>query len=148
MAMQRRRQVIVASALAAAIAVSASAMASWMPPHAAFLEPQKAPRKLKIVGNLHAMYPSRHARLRLDISNPLGQRVTVTTVSARVHRGAGPSGRCPASMLVIRTWHGSRTLAPGVTKTFHLKARMRRRSPDRCQGTRWQLTYHARSVRR
>jgi hypothetical protein len=125
--------------------VGVSALAATLTPHG-HLSPIRTAKKVRLSGHLNAMYPSRHARLRVHVRNPFGAQIVVHRIHARVHRGVGPNGRCPASMLVIRDWRGTRRVQAGTSRVFRLRVRMRRRAPDRCQGTRWALSYHARSL--
>ena len=139
------RRLVVATMLVATSLIGVAALAASWTPHGS-LSPVRQPKQARLSGHLNAMYPSRHAKLRVHVRNPLGSGIVVHRIHARVHRGTGPNGRCPASMLVVSDWRGSRNVRPGGTRIFRLRVRMRKRAPDRCQGTRWKLTYQARLV--
>jgi hypothetical protein len=140
------RRTVVATMLVVTSLVGVSAMAATWKPHGALLPPGGGRKVARLTGHLNAMYPSRHAKLRVHVRNRSGQRIVVHRVHARVHRGSGLNGRCPGSMLVVRDWRGSRRVQPGKTQIFRLRVWMRKRAPDRCQGTRWRLSYDARTT--
>ncbi len=139
------RRTVVATMLVITSLLGVSAMAATWKPHGSLLPPGGGRKAARLTGHLNAMYPSRHAKLRVHVRNRAGQRIVVHLVHASVHRGSGPNGRCPARMLVVRDWRGSRRVQAGGTRIFRLHVRMRGRAPDRCQGTRWKLSYHART---
>ena len=139
------RRVLVATMLVATSLIGVAALAASWSPHGS-LSPVRQPKQARLSGHLNAMYPSRHAKLRVHVRNRLRSGIVVHRIHARVYRGIGPNGRCPASMLVVRDWRGSRHVQPGRARIFRLRVVMRKRAPDRCQGTRWKLTYHAWSV--
>lgn len=105
-------------------------------------------RTLKITGHIKGMYPGREAILKLHIRNPFPLRVTVTRVRVTVTRGEGALTTCPAKMLRVRSWRGSRWIPPHKFRIVRMPIRMRATAPDVCQGTRWQLYYSATSTRR
>ena len=143
--MRRPRRTVVATMLVVTSLIGVSAMAATWKPHGSLLPPGRGRNVARLTGHLNAMYPSRHAKLRVHVRNRSGRGIVVHQVHARVHRGSGPNGRCPARMLVVRDWQGHRRVQAGRTRIFRLRARMRGRAPDRCQGTRWKLSYHART---
>ena len=137
---------MIAPAVAAILTVSAIAVAGTLSTRGTATS-GPAPRSLRIHGDVRGMYPGRSATLRLHVRNPLPFRVGVYRIHVHVHRGAGPNGTCPAAMLLVHPWHGMQRIGPGHARTFRLQIRMRRRASDPCQGTKWHLTYDAKSVR-
>ena len=140
------RATVIAPVVAAILTVSAIAVAGTLSTRGT-PSSGSAPRSLKIHGHVRGMYPGRSAILRLHVRNPLTVRVGVYRIRVHVRRGAGPNGTCPATMLAVKPWRGMRRVRGGQTRVFRLRTRMVRRAPDRCQGTRWHLTYDAKSVR-
>jgi len=137
---------VIAPVVAAILTVSAIALAGTLSTRGTATS-GSAPRSLKIHGHVRGMYPGRSATLRLHVQNPLTVRVGVYRIHVHVHRGVGPNGTCPANMLSVKPWRGLQRIRGGQAQVFRLRTRMRRRAPDRCQGTRWRLTYDAKSVR-
>jgi hypothetical protein len=140
--MRSNRQLVLAALLVGALAAAAAA-AAMSSPSPLNDRPPRAPEVVHLTGRLRGMYTSRRAALRVHVHNRLGRLVVVTHVRAEVHRGSGENGLCPASALVVHGWHGRRSVPANGTRTVRLPARMRRRAPDRCQGTRWDITYRA-----
>jgi len=140
------RATVVAPILAGVLAVSAIAVAgSWSTRDAD--APREASRHLHLRSSVAKMYPGRVTTYRVRIRNPLSVRVGVYRIRAHVRRGHGPLGRCPARWLRISPWKGMRRIPAGSVRRVRLEVRMRKRAPDRCQGTRWRIEYEAKSVR-
>jgi hypothetical protein len=139
---------VIAPLLAGVLAISAIAFAgSWSASRVDRATSERmAPRHLRIRGHLGKMRPGKDGRLRLRIRNPLGAPVGVYRVWVKVHRGSGPNGRCPARSLAVEVWRGFKRIRPGGARRIRVKVHMRRGAPNRCQGTRWPLTYHARAA--
>jgi tetrahydromethanopterin S-methyltransferase subunit E len=140
------RASIVAPLLAAVLAVSVAAIASsWSTrgqvPHG------EAPRDLVLRGKVHGLYPGHAKTLRVRVHNPLAVRVGVYRVSARARRANTVLGRCPGRVVRIKPWKGMVFVPAGTTRQIRLRIRLARRTPDRCQGARWHVTYNAKSVR-
>jgi hypothetical protein len=140
------RSTVIAAVIAGVLAVSAIALAGNVGQHGSITgEPAK--RHLAIHGHVRHLMPGRPKILRVHVHNPLSAGVGVYQLRAVVRPGRGRGGRCPAQVIHIRSWKGFRKVAAGTTRTFGLRIRLRAQAPDRCQGARWTIHYHARSVR-
>ena len=140
------RATIVAPLLAGILAVSAAAIAgSWST--RGQLPSGDAPRPLVLRGKIHGLYPGYGKTLRVRIHNPHSVRVGVYRVSARAQRTRTALGRCPGKVVRIHSWKGMVFVPAGTTRRIRLRVKLARRTPDRCQGARWHVTYDAKSVR-
>ena len=140
------RSTVIAPVIAGVLAVSAIAVAGTIGQHGS-ITGQPAKRHLAIHGHVRYLMPGRPKILRVHVRNPLGASVAVYQLRAVVRTGRGRRGACPAQVIHIRTWKGFRKVAASSRRTFRLRIRLRKRAPDRCQGARWKIHYHARSVR-
>jgi len=137
---------VIAPVIAGVLAVSAIAVAGTIGQHGS-ITGQPAKRHLAIHGHVRHLMPGRPKILRVHVRNPLGASVAVYQLRAVVRTGRGRRGACPTQVIHIRTWKGFRKVAASSRRTFRLRIRLRKRAPDRCQGARWKIHYHARSVR-
>jgi hypothetical protein len=137
---------VIAPVIAGVLAVSAIALAGNIGQHGS-ISGQPAKRHLSIHGHVRHLMPGRPKILRVHVKNPLGAGVGVYQLRAVVRQGRSRRGSCPAQVIHIRPWKGFRKVAAGTKRTFRLRIRLRRQAPDRCQGARWTIHYHARSVR-
>jgi len=137
---------VIAPVIAGVLAVSAIAVAGTIGQHGS-ITGQPAKRHLAIHGHVRYLMPGRPKILRVHVRNPLGASVAVYQLRAVVRTGRGRRGACPAQVIHIRTWKGFRKVAASSRRTFRMRIRLRKRAPDRCQGARWTIHYHARSVR-
>jgi hypothetical protein len=140
------RSSVIAPVIAGVLAVSAIALAGNIGQHGS-ITGDPAKRHLAIHGHVRHLLPGRPKTLRVHVRNPLNAAVSVYQLRAVVRQGRGRAGRCPAQAIHIRPWKGFRKVAAGTKRTFRLRIRLRAHAPDRCQGTRWAIHYHARSVR-
>lgn len=97
----------------------------------------------QITGHVTRLYPGKHAKLVVRIRNPNGFAISVRRVRVTVGSPPGCSGR----NLVIRRFLGRRRVLGHHTVRLRLKAWMRPRSPDPCQGDRFRLVFHGTAVR-
>ena len=139
------RSTVIAPVIAGVLAVSAIAVAGTIGQHGS-ITGQPAKRHLAIHGHVRHLMPGRPKILRVHVRNPLGASVAVYQLRAVVRTGRGRRGACPAQVIHIRTWKGFRKVAASSRRTFRMRIRLRKRAPDRCQGARWTIHYHARSV--
>jgi hypothetical protein len=140
------RATIVAPLLAGALALSAAAIAgNWST--RAQIPRGEAPRELALHGKVHGLYPGHAKTLRVRIHNPLSVRVGVYRVKARALRTHSVLGRCPGKVVRIHAWKGMIFVRAGATRKIPLRIRLARRTPDRCAGVRWHISYNAKSVR-
>jgi hypothetical protein len=137
---------VIAPVIAGVLAVSAIALAGTIGQHGS-ITGQPAKRHLGIHGHVRHLMPGRPKMLRVHVRNPLNAGVAVYQLRAVVRTGRGRRGACPAQVIHIRAWKGFRKVAANSRRTFRLRIRLRKRAPDRCQGARWTIHYHARSVR-
>ena len=140
------RSTVIAPVIAGVLAVSAIALAGTIGQKGSIVG-HPAKRHLSIHGHVRHLMPGRPKILRGRIRNPLSAGVGVYQLRAVVRRGRGERGACPSKVVHIRPWKGFRKVAAGTKRTFRLRIRLRRQAPDRCQGARWTIHYHARSVR-
>lgn len=140
------RSTVIAPVVAGVLAVSAIALAGNIGQRGSIVG-QPAKRHLSIHGHARHLMPGRPKILRVHVRNPLSAGVGVYQLRAVVRQGRGRRGACPAQVIRIRPWKGFRVVAAGTRRTFRMRIRLRRRAPDRCQGARWTIHYHARSVR-
>jgi hypothetical protein len=137
---------VIAPVIAGVLAVSAIALAGDLGQRGS-ISGEPAKRHLAIHGHVRHLMLGRPKILRVHVRDPLNAGVGVYQLRAVVRPGRGRRGRCPARAIHIRPWNGFRTIAPGTERTFRLRIRLRAHAPDRCQGARWTIHYHARSVR-
>jgi hypothetical protein len=140
------RSTVIAPVIAGVLAVSAIALAGTIVQHGS-ITGQPAKRHLAIHGHVRHLMPGRPKILRVHVRNPLNAGVAVYQLRAVVRTGRGRRGACPAQVIHIRPWKGFRKVAASSRRTFRLRIRLRKRVPDRCQGARWTIRSHARSVR-
>jgi len=140
------RSTVIAPVIAGVLAVSAIALAGTIGQRGS-ISGEPAKRQLMISGHARHLMPGQTKVLRVHVRDPLDAGVGVYQLRAVVRRGRGRAGRCPARLVRIRPWNGFRTIAAGAGRTFRLPIRLSGRAPDRCQGARWTIHYHARSVR-
>jgi hypothetical protein len=137
---------VIAPVIAGVLAVSAIALAGNIAQQGT-ITGQPAKQHLAIHGHVRHLLPGRPKVLRVHVRNPLNAGVAVYQLRAVIRQGRGRRGPCPAQVVHIRPWKGFRKVAAGARRTFRLHIRLRRQAPDRCQGARWTVHYHARSVR-
>ena len=94
-------------------------------------------------GHITHLYPGKHARLTLRISNPNRFPIAVRRIRVSVGNPPGCSGR----NLVIEPYRGRRRVLAHRTVRLRLRTWMRPRTPDACQGDRFRLMFHGVAAR-
>lgn len=141
--MHRMRRRLVASMLGLSVLVGSVAIASVL------ARPDDVTgrtfRPFRVSGTVKGLYPGRVKTLRVRVRNPNGVPMRVRFVRVRV---VSPVSTCPARSVRVKPWRGSVQIRAGASKRLRLQVRMRRWTPDACQGVRYRLRYKGWAVTR
>ena len=105
--------------------------------------PTRGP-SFRIKGSANGLYPGVTKKLRVTVTNPHGYALVVTRVKAKVS-AVGPG--CGAANVKIKVWNGRARVGAHAHRRIKLKVRMKPKTPDACQGGRFELTFSGKAVR-
>jgi hypothetical protein len=92
----------------------------------------------RIRGHVKGMYPGRHRRLVVQISNPQGRAIVVTSITARVRRAVRG---CRGSNIRMRRFSGAKLVPAWGHAKVRLRVRMLSTAPDACEGARFPMAF-------
>lgn len=93
---------------------------------------------LGLSGHVAGLMPGQRARLTIHVKNRLRGVVHLRSVKTTVRAAARG---CSGKNLVIAAYHGRLRIRPGRSAQVTVSVRMRRDSPNACQGKRFPLTF-------
>ena len=102
------------------------------------------PMSFRVRGHVTGLYPGARKQMRVTIRNPFPYAIEVTLVKAYAD---DPVPGCSGSMVRVRRYRQAVRIDAGRLAVLRVRIRMRRATPDACQGVRFPLTFHARAVR-
>jgi hypothetical protein len=92
----------------------------------------------RIRGHVKGMYPGRHRRLVVHISNPQGRAIVVTSIIARVGRAVRG---CKGSNVRVRRFSGAKRVPAWGRAKVRLRVRMLSTAPDACKDVRFPVVF-------
>jgi hypothetical protein len=92
----------------------------------------------RLRGHVTGMYPGRHRRLVVQISNPQRRAIVVTSITATVGRAVIG---CKGSNIRVRRFVGAKRVPARGRARVRLRVRMLRTAPDACEGARFPVVF-------
>ena len=92
----------------------------------------------RLRGHVKGMYPGRHRRLVVQISNPQRRAIVVTSITATVGRAV--TG-CKGSNIRVRRFAGAKRVPARGHAKVRLRVRMLSRAPDACEDARFPVVF-------
>lgn len=93
---------------------------------------------LTLSGRVAGLLPGQRTRLTIRVRNRLRRPVHLRSIRTTVH-AAGHG--CSGANLVVGAYRGLLRIGPGRSRLVTVRVRMRRDSPNACQGKRFPLTF-------
>jgi hypothetical protein len=93
---------------------------------------------LALSGNVAGLLPGQQARLTITVKNRLRRVVHLRSVTTAVHAAARG---CAGANLVVARYRGRLRIGPGRRLRLTVSVRMRRDSPNSCQGKVFPLVF-------
>lgn len=93
---------------------------------------------LALTGHVAGLMPGQQARMTIHVRNRLHRAVHLRSVKTTV--GAAARG-CAGKNLVVAPYRGRLRIGPGRSARVTVRVRMRRDSPNACQGMLFPLTF-------